>query len=35
MIQGVLKINLERIVPEERKPKKIDIGLSDKEFLQD
>lgn len=35
MIQGVLNVHLERVVPEERKPKKIDIGLSDKKFLQD
>lgn len=35
IIQGVLNIHLERIVPEERKPRKIDIGLGKKMFLQD
>jgi len=35
MVQGVLNIHLERIVPEERKPRKIDIGLDEKQFLQD
>lgn len=35
MIQGVLNVHLERVVPEERKPRKIDIGLNDKQFLQD
>ena len=35
MVQGVLSIHLERIVPEERKPRKIEIGLNDKQFLQD
>jgi len=35
MVQGVLNIHLERVVPEERKPRKIDIGLDEKQFLQD
>lgn len=35
IIQGVLNIHLERIVPDERKPRKIDIGLDEKQFLQD
>lgn len=35
MVQGVLNIHLERIVPDERKPRKIDIGLDEKQFLQD
>lgn len=35
MVRGVLNIHLERVVPEERKPKTIDIGISDKQFLQD
>jgi len=34
-VQGMLKIFLEHVVPEERKPKEIKIGLSDKKFLQD
>jgi len=31
---GILSIDLERIIPEEKKPRKIEIGtVSDKEFL--
>lgn len=34
-VQGILKIFLEHIVPEERKPKEIKIGIDEKQFLQD
>ena len=34
-VKGLLKIFLEHIVPEERKPKEIKIGFDDKQFLQD
>ena len=38
MLNGMLKIMLERLVPEEKKPKKIKIneaGNSEKQFIQD
>ncbi|MDB4351215.1 Hsp20 family protein, partial [bacterium] len=34
-VQGMLKIFLEHVVPEERKPKEIKIGIDEKQFLQD
>jgi molecular chaperone IbpA len=34
-VRGLLKIFLEHIVPEERKPKEIKIGIDEKQFLQD
>lgn len=33
--RGILKILLEHVVPEERQPKQIKIGSSEKQFLQD
>lgn len=33
MINGVLKINLKNVIPEEKKPRKIQIGNSEKEKL--
>jgi HSP20 family molecular chaperone IbpA len=32
--QGILTIELENIIPEEKKPRKIDIGKSKKTFLK-
>jgi molecular chaperone IbpA len=34
-VRGLLKIFLEHVVPEERKPKEIKIGIDEKQFLQD
>jgi len=33
IVNGILKINIENIIPEERKPKKILIGNTDKKLL--
>ena len=32
-VNGLLTIHLERIIPEEKKPKKIEIGLGEKKLL--
>lgn len=34
MEQGILKIDLENVIPEEKKPRKIDIGKKDKSLLK-
>lgn len=33
IVNGILKIHIENIIPEERKPKKIQIGFDDKKLL--
>jgi len=33
LVNGILQIGLENVIPEEKKPRKIDIGSSEKVFL--